>query len=170
MDWNESAEHLYERYKAERQDVAQRKRLMALWLLGSGESVGDAARMAGVGRRTLTRWLGWYREGGLKQVLKRVPGHAAVGSGRRLSDGQIDELMEQASRGKFRTYEEARQWVERNHGVEYRYKGIYALLATKLGVRPKVPRPTAAAKEDDKVEQREAREKGGSPKLRAAPV
>lgn len=67
IDWNESAEYLYEKYKAEQQDVSQRKRLMALWLIRTGESVADAARMAGVvGRRTLTRWLGWYREGGLE--------------------------------------------------------------------------------------------------------
>jgi len=157
VEWNESAEQLYERYKAEQQDVAKRKRLMALWLVRCGENVGDAAQMAGVGRRTLTRWLGWYREGGLKEVLKRVPGHGAPGSRARLSDEQIDRLMEQASLGKFRTYEEARRWVQKEYGIEYRYKGIYAVLARR-GVHPKVPRPTAA--EADKDEQ-EAWKKGG---------
>lgn len=158
VEWNESAEQLYDRYKAEQQDVTKRKRLMALWLVRRGEkSVGDAAQMAGVGRRTLSRWIGWYREGGLKQVLKRVPGHGAVGSRCRLSDEQIDGLMEQASLGKFRTYEEARRWVEKEYAIEYRYKGIYAVLARR-GVHPKVPRPTATKADKD---EQEAWKKGG---------
>lgn len=56
VDWNESAEELHARYEAER-DVEARKRLGALWLLRRGESVGNAAETAGVGQRTLTRWL-----------------------------------------------------------------------------------------------------------------
>ena len=51
-------------------------------------------------------------------------------------------LVERAGRGEFRTYEEARRWVEQAWGVEYRYKGMYAVLA-RLGARPKVHRPAA---------------------------
>jgi transposase-like protein len=71
--WDESAEVLYERYHAER-DVAARKRLQAVGLVRQGMPVTGAARTVGVGRRTLTRWLDWYREGGLPTVLARVPG------------------------------------------------------------------------------------------------
>ena len=56
VQWNESAQQLYEKYNAEHHDVPRRKRLMALWLVRRGESVADAAKMAGVGQRTLTRW------------------------------------------------------------------------------------------------------------------
>ncbi len=55
VDWQESADDLHERYRAER-DLEARKRLGAL-LVRRGESVSGAAESMGVGRRTLTRWL-----------------------------------------------------------------------------------------------------------------
>jgi transposase len=76
-------------------------------------------------------------------------------------------LVERASKGEFRTYEEARRWVKEAWGVEYAYKGIYAVLA-RLEVRPKVPRPTAAATHNNNIininitQAREAWKKGGS--------
>ncbi len=69
----------------------------------------------------------------------------------RLSERQQQELVERAGRGEFRTYEEARRWVEKEWGVEYRYKGIYAVLA-RLGVRPKVPR-SAAQRADPEAQE-----------------
>ena len=150
VDWKENADELYERYKAER-SVERRKRLGALWLLRRGESVTSAAEATGVSRRTLTRWLGWYRQGGLAEVLERVPGHGATGSECRLSEHRQGQLLERASLGEFRTYEEARRWVEEEWGVKYRYEGMYALLA-RMGVRPKVPRP-AAEKADPQAQE-----------------
>jgi transposase len=118
--------------------------------------LSDAAQATGVSRRTLTRWLSWYRRGGLEEVLSRVPRHGAVGSECRLSERQRELLVERASLGEFRTYEEARRWVEQEWGGRYRYKGMYALLA-RVGVHPKVPRP-AAQKADPQVQ--EARKTG----------
>ena len=86
VNWKESAEELHARYETER-DVEARKRLGALWLVRRGESVGNAAESMGVSsRRTLTRWLSWYRRGGLEEVLSRVPGHGALGSECRLKE------------------------------------------------------------------------------------
>lgn len=150
VNWQENADELHALYKAER-NVEARKRLLALWLVRRGQSVGDAAKTAGVGRRTLTRWFSWYRESGLEEVLSRVPGHGALGSEGYLSERQQDELVERAGRGEFRTYEEARRWVKEEWGVEYRYKGMYALLV-RLGVHPKVPRP-AAEKADPRAQE-----------------
>jgi transposase len=160
IDWQESADELHERYKVER-DLEARKRLGALWLVRRGENVSTAAQSMGIGRRTLTRWLSWYREGGLEEVLSRVPGHGALGNECRLSENQQQELVERAGRGEFRTYEEARRWVEQQWGVEYRYKGMYAVLA-RLGVRPKVPRP--AAEKADPEMQEAWRGKRGTPR------
>src|SRR5215218_1283135 len=116
VNWQENADELHALYKAER-NVEARKRLLALWLVRRGQSVGDAAKTAGVGRRTLTRWFSWYRESGLEEVLSRVPGHGALGSEGYLSERQQDELVERAGRGEFRTYEEARRWVNENWAV-----------------------------------------------------
>jgi len=139
--WQEPAEELERRYRAER-DVEQRKRLGALWLVRRGDRVGDAGRAVGVGERTVFRWLGWYREGGLAGVLQRVPGHGARGQPHRLTVEQRAALLKRAGQGEFRTFEEARVWVRDTYGVAYRPGGFWSALH-RLGVHPKVPRPVA---------------------------
>lgn len=42
-----------------------RRRMMALWLLECGVTREKAARIAGVGRATVQRWVAAYRDGGL---------------------------------------------------------------------------------------------------------
>jgi transposase len=139
--WRETAEELRGRYVAER-DVGRRKRLQALWLVRRGDAPAEAGRLAGVGTRTVERWLGWYRRGGLAEVLRRVPGHGTVGPACRLSAEQRRALVAACADGRFRTYDEARAWVADAFGVEYRYSGLWTVLA-RLGVHPKVPRPVA---------------------------
>lgn len=141
VKWEESPEDLYERYCAER-EVEKRKRLQAFWRLRQGETETEAARQAGLGRRTLVRWLSWYREGGLDEVLRRVPGHGAEGKPCRLSPAQRQELVERCGEGEFRSTPEVRDWVERQWGVSYGYGGMYSVLA-RLEIHPKVPRPQA---------------------------
>ncbi len=157
VGWAESERELYEIYRAQ-EDVGLRKRAQAMWLLRSGVTETEAARLAGVGRRTLTRWLGWYREGGLEEVNRRVPGHGAPGGTARLTSEQMGQLRERAATGAFRTYEDARLWVLEAFGVEYGYHGMYSVLA-RMDVHPKVPRPIAAKADP---EAQEAWKKGGS--------
>jgi transposase len=133
---------LYDRYRAER-EVQRRKRLQVLWLVRQGRTATAAATEAGVGVRTVLRWLDWYRAAGLAEVLRRVPGHGARGAACWLSPEQQAALLAQCRRGAFRTDGEAQRWVNREFAVPYRYDGIHTLL-TRLGVHPKVPRPTAA--------------------------
>ncbi len=159
IEWAESAEELRQRYRAEG-ELEARKRLQALWLVRRGESVTAAAEAAGIGRRTLGRWLGWYRQGGLAEVLERVPGHGARGAPGWLSPAQREEVVTRAGRGEFRTYAEVRTWVEQEWGVRYSYKGMYWALA-KVGVHPKVPRPVAAQADP---EAQAAWKGGGSPR------
>jgi transposase len=142
IDWQESAEELYDRYRAER-DVQRRKRLQVLWLVRQGRTATAAATEAGVGVRTVLRWLDWYRAAGLAEVLRRVPGHGARGAACWLSPEHQAALLAHCRRGAFRTYGEAQRWVHQELGVSYRYDGLHTLL-TRLGVHPKVPRPTAA--------------------------
>ena len=155
--WEESSQELYEFYRGER-DTERRKRVHALWLVRSSRPPAEAAELAGVGKRTLERWLSWYRQGGLKEVLERVPGHGAPGSTCQLGGERLEELLTRAGQGQFRTYVEARDWVEGEWGVSYKYKGMYALLR-RLSVRPKVPRPAA---EKANPEAQEAWKKGDS--------
>ena len=154
--WAETAEELEARYRAER-DVERRKRLGALWRVRAGDRVAEAGRLAGVGGRTVERWLAWYRVGGLAEVLRRTPGHGAIGQPHRLTAEQRAGLLEHAGRGEFRTYAEAREWVEAAYGVAYRPGGFYTSVR-RLGVRPKVPRPVA---EKADPARREAWRQGG---------
>ena len=141
VEWAAAAEELYGRYRGER-DVGRRKRLHALWLVRRGEGVAAAAEQAGVGARSVERWLGWYRGGGLGEVLRRTPGHGARGAPAKLTGEQLGRLGERAGSGEFRTYDQAREWVRSEYGVGYAYNGIWSLLA-RLEIRPKVPRPAA---------------------------
>lgn len=141
VSWTESADELYARFARER-DGRRRQRLQALWLVCRGEPMAEAARLAGVGQRSLERWLGWYRQGGLATVLERVPGHGARGQASRLTVDQQQALVAQTTGGAFRTYHEARLWVEQQFGVAYTYNGMFTLLA-RLDIHPKVPRPQA---------------------------
>lgn len=142
IDWHEGADELYARFIAER-DRERRRRLQTLWLVRRGCGLVEASRIAGVGERSLARWLGWYRQGGMAEVLRRVPGHGAHGASGRLTLEQQERLLAQVSAGAFRTYDEARGWVAAEFGVTYRYQGMYSALARR-GVHPKVPRPLAA--------------------------
>jgi hypothetical protein len=62
VSWEESAQELYELYRGER-DTERRKRVHAVWLVRSGQPPAAAAELAGVGKRTLERWLSWYPVG-----------------------------------------------------------------------------------------------------------
>jgi transposase len=159
VEWRESAERLGELYRGEKQ-AERRTRLQALWLLRRGKRLEEVAALTGVGYRTLQRWLAWYRAGGLGEVLRRVRGHGSPGRAPRLSPAQRAALVARAGAGRFRTYHEARAWVQREYGVHYTYQGMYAALA-RLGVRPKVPRP-AAAQADPAAQA--AWQRGGSPR------
>ena len=141
VGWKETAGELERRYRAER-DVERRKRLGALWQVRCERRVAEAGRLVGVGERTVFRWLEWYRAEGLDGVLRRVPGHGARGAPHRLTAGQREALLERAGQGDFRTFEEARAWVEGTYGVAYRPGGFWSALH-RLGVHPKVPRPVA---------------------------
>jgi len=156
VSWGETAEELRARYVAEG-DVSRRKRLQALWLVRRGDGPTEAGRLAGVGTRTVERWLGWYRRGGLDEVLRRVPGHGTVGPACRLSAEQRRALVSACADGRFRTYDEARAWVATEYGVSYRPSGFWTVLA-RLGVHPKVPRPVAARAD---VAAQEAWKQGG---------
>ncbi len=139
VEWanEDDAASLYARYRRERRaDV--RPRLHGLWLVRAGRSAREAAAVLGVHERTVTRWLGWYRQGGLAAVEGRHAG--GQGAPSFLMAEQRAALAEEVATGRFRTAAEIRRWVEERWGVRYTEGGMYALL-TRLGCAPKVPRP-----------------------------
>ena len=142
VEWaaEDDAASLQARYRRERRaDV--RPRLHGLWLVRAGRSAREAAEVLGVHERTVTRWLGWYREGGLAAVEARHAG--GQGAPSFLTAEQRAALAEEVATGRFRTAAEIRAWVRERWGVAYTEGGMYALLK-RLGCGPKVPRPVHA--------------------------
>jgi transposase len=133
----DDAASLQARYRRERRpDV--RPRLHGLWLLRTGRAAREVARVLGVHERTVQRWLGWYRVGGLAAVTGRHAG--GQGAPSFLTPEQREELAAEVATGRFRTAAEIRRWVAEIWGVQYTEGGMYALL-TRLDCAPKVPRP-----------------------------
>jgi transposase len=133
----DDAASLYGRYRRERRaDV--RPRLHGLWLVRTGHTTRETAAVLGVDERTVQRWLGWYRAGGLSPIEGRHAG--GQGAPSFLTPEQKAELAEEVATGRFRTAAEIRAWARERWGAEYTEGGMYALLQ-RLRCAPKVPRP-----------------------------
>jgi transposase len=139
IEWAEEddAASLHVRYRRERRaDV--RPRLHALWLVRTGHTTRETAAVLGVDERTVQRWLGWYRAGGLAPIEGRHAG--SQGAPSFLTPERKVELADEVATGRFRTAAEIRRWVEERWGVRYTEGGMDALLQ-RLRCAPKVPRP-----------------------------
>ena len=142
MNWAEAdtEEALKQRYLAE---VHPRRRqwLQGLWLLRRGWRVDDVAAAVGAGRRTVERWIDWYRTTGLDGLLAHRQG--GRGQVARLTAAQQEEVAEEVATGRFRTAAEIGRWIGATYGVTYRLGGVGSLLR-RLRCHPKVPRPLHA--------------------------
>ncbi len=157
MEWaaEDTEEGLKERYRREeRADV--RMRLHGLWLLRTGRAVRETAAAVGVHRRTVDRWVDWYRTGGVTEVIS----HHQGGRGRppRLTAEQEEQVRAEVATGRVRTAAEIGRWIESTVSVAYRPGGVTALLhrlqAAPTGPRPRHVKADPAAQEEWK--------KGGS--------
>ncbi|MYC63355.1 MAG: helix-turn-helix domain-containing protein [Caldilineaceae bacterium SB0661_bin_34] len=151
----DTAASLHAQYRAEPEPEV-RTRLHALWRLRLGEGPTVAAAVVGVGRRSVQRWLRWYREGGLARVRSRRRGGA--GKPCFLTPAQQERLVAEAAKGVFGTAQAVRDWIEAQFGVLYTVAGIYTLLE-RLELRLKVPRPQHPQADP---QAQEAWKKGGS--------
>lgn len=151
----DTAAALHAQYRAEPMPEV-RTRLHALWRLRLGEGPTVAASVVGVGRRSVQRWLGWYREGGLAAVRSRRRG--GPGKPSFLTQDQEAQVVAEAATGVFGTAQAVRDWIEERFGVAYTVAGIYTLLE-RLRIRLKTPRPRHT-KADPQAQ--ESWKKGGS--------
>jgi transposase len=137
---------------------AIRQRLHGLWLLRSGWRLGAVAAALGVHYRTVQRWVGWYRAGGVAAVrARRLGGH---GQPALLSAEAQLAVAEVVASGRFRTAAEVGDWIADTYGVRYRPGGLASLLE-RLQCAPKVPRPLH---EKANLAEQERFKKGDSPR------
>lgn len=127
-------------------DGHKKPRLQMLYLLASGHARTrqDVARLLGVHRNTVSRWLAVYAGGGLAALLATyVPPGKPVS----LAPAVLASLEQALRRPEgFASYEALRQWVQRTHGVEVKYKTLYTLVRTRFRAKLKVPRPSHTKK------------------------
>jgi len=138
IEWQQTAAQLRLLYRWER-NPHRKMRLQALWHLCCGKRIQEVVEIMSVCYRTLQYWVAWYREGGLAEVLRRIPGHGS-GPTAKLTPLRQRALAAKVVLGLFRTVWDAIQWVADRWGIMYTYSGLYACLQ-RLHCAPKVPRP-----------------------------
>ena len=154
VDWQDDADALRERY-LESKDHQDRQRMQLLWLVRKGETLKDAAETVGAGYRTAQTWIGWYRSGGVEEVLSRRHGGSG-GCTSRLSDEEEQALLEKAREGEVRTISDGVEWARSEADADYTYWGMRHVFE-RIGLTKKVPRPQSP-KADEK--EQEAWKKG----------
>lgn len=152
----ETAAALKARYLREA-DRHRRQWLQALWLLREGRSVTDTAPVVGANRRSVDRWVDWYRTAGLAGVVA----HHQGGQGRAplLTTDQTAQLADAVATGQFRTAADVGAWITATFAMSLRLRSWYTVLA-HARCAPKVPRPQH---EPADTTAQEAWNKGGLP-------
>jgi transposase len=140
IEWQKSEAELEQRYRQEK-NGQRRSRLHALWRLRRGDSMEEVSELLSVSYRSLQRWLAWYRQGGVAEVLLRTPGHGG-GLSAQLDEAQLAELRAKVDSGVFHTAQEVADWIQQRRGVDYTVGGIYSLFR-RLKITKKVPRRQA---------------------------
>jgi transposase len=123
-------------------DGRKRERLQALYLLQTHQvsSRTEVARLLGVNRDTVGRWLRDYVEGGIGTLLDL---YRPTGKNPTICGEILRGLEEKLSCPEgFGSYDEIRVWLEETYKVSLKYKTIYKVVRYKLGAKPKVARPS----------------------------
>jgi hypothetical protein len=102
------------------------------------------ARLLGVHRNTISRWLALYAAGGLEALLATyVPAGKPVS----LAPAVLVSLEQALHQPEgFASYEALRQWVQRTHRVEGQDKTLNTLVRVRFKTKRKVARPRHAKK------------------------
>ena len=127
-------------------DGQKKSRLHMLYLLATRQAQDrqDVARLLGVHRNTIGRWLARYAAGGLEALLATYVPPGKPGS---LAPAVLAGLEQALHRPEgFASYEALRQWVAQTHGVQIKYKTLYTLVRTRFQTKLKVPRPSHTKK------------------------
>ncbi len=138
---HESADELKQLLARERHP-AKHQRLHALYLLASGQARfrSDVARLLGLDRNTVGRWLDQYAHGGLPALLTI---YVPAGKRKPLSADQLAALRQRlADPQGFASYDQVRQWIRETCGVTLTYNATHKLVRYHLGAKLKVARPS----------------------------
>jgi transposase len=141
----EHADELKQRLQHEH-DGHTKPRLQMRYLLAGRQAQPrqQVARLLGVHRNTVGRWLARYAAGGLEALLQTyVPAGKLVS----LAPAVLASLEQALPRPEgFASYEALRQWVARTHGVQVKDKTLSTLVRTRFKSKRNVARPSHTKK------------------------
>ena len=111
---------------------------------GQAHDRQGVARLLGVHRNTVGRWLARDAARGLQALLEA---YAPAGKPVSLAPAVLASLEEALRRPEgVASYEALRQRVRRAHGVEVKYKTLYTLVRVRFKAKLKVARPSHTKK------------------------
>ena len=122
------------------------QRLQAIRLAMEGQETYQ--RIAGIVRTTtasLCQWIGWFRQGGIEELLGHANG-AKGGKAPRFTPEQWELFRAELARGRWRTARDAQRWLREELGLVIARKEVYRHLG-KLGARLKVGRRSHVKKD-----------------------
>jgi transposase len=142
---HETPEALKRLLAAER-DGQRRQRLQALSLLQTQQARTrlHVARLLGVSRNTVGRWLAAYKTGGVPQMLTiaKAPGKVPL-----LSEAMREALGQRlAEPGGFASDQAIWQWLRQAYGVPVAYKTVHRVVRSTLRATRKGPRKSPIKK------------------------
>ncbi len=125
-----------------REQGSRKPRVQALYLLVSGQATNRSAvaRLVGVHRHTVQRWLEQYAAGGLTALLTvgTAPGRQPT-----LTSAQMEQLRAALAHPEgFASYGAIRDWIEQELGVAMQYEAVRKLVRYRLRAKLKRARPS----------------------------
>ena len=122
------------------------QRLQALRLALEGqETYRRIAQIVRATSGTLCEWIGWFRHGGIEELLAHANG-AKGGKAPRFEPQQWERFRAELARGQWRTARDAQRWLKEELGLVIARKEVYRHLG-KLGARLKVGRRSHVKKD-----------------------
>ncbi len=142
---NEAEQAAIQQREGATSDVRELKRLQAVRLYGSGQTMNAVVNVVGSSARTIQRWVADYQERGIAGLKPRWQGANA----KKLSDGQRAEMVERIqqyqpeqvlsgevrlSQGQFWTVSDVQVAVKAWYGVAYRTNDSCRALLYEAGL------------------------------------
>jgi putative transposase len=124
-----------------------RERLHALYLYASGTAPfkNSIARILGKDVSSIRRWFRIYEQAGLEGLLKP---RDTCGRKSHIPSEVYAQLQEKlADPEGFGCYDDIRQWLEKEHGLQVGMSVVFRAVHGKLKARPKVARPANIQKD-----------------------
>lgn len=151
--------------QTQQKELSKFRKMQGLYLLKTGKvkTVTRLANYLGVHRVTIQKWLKSYRKEGVSGLLtesedeggrpQKIEKSAIEPKAQRIKDSiaHLQERLSQKERG-FRSYREIQKWLEDNYQIFLNYKTLYHLVRYKLKAKLKVPRRSAAKKNEEEAE------------------